>query len=164
MVHAIESCCTADFLCIESPLYIKLLYKAENRCIRRRYTRTRIASRPSIAIQLYSATQRYTALYIIQLYSAIHYTTSTTPLCFHHHGVAPHQEHLAEDGRRAGEQGAHPELQPSQCHPRLQRARRAQLSVCSTTPYCLERFGTLCFAEDTESWRRRRVVAWGSAL
>ena len=31
-------------------------------------------------IQLYSAIQRYTALYIIQLYSAIHYTTSTIPL------------------------------------------------------------------------------------
>ena len=41
------------------PLYRKLLYKAENRCIRR-YTRTRVASRPSIAIQLYLS---YTALY-----------------------------------------------------------------------------------------------------
>jgi len=41
--------------------------------------RTRVASRPSIAIQLYYS---YTALYIIQLYSAIHYTTSysNTPL------------------------------------------------------------------------------------
>jgi hypothetical protein len=42
------------------PLYRKLLYKAENRCIRR-YTRTRVASRPSIAIQLYSAIH-YTAV------------------------------------------------------------------------------------------------------
>jgi hypothetical protein len=67
-------CCSLLY----SSLYRKLLYKAESRCIRR-YTRTRIASRPSRAIQLYSAIH-YTA---IQLYSAIHYTTSTTPLCSH---------------------------------------------------------------------------------
>ena len=32
------------------------------------------------AFQSYTAIQRYTRLYTIQLYSAIHYTTSTTPL------------------------------------------------------------------------------------
>ena len=32
------------------------------------------------ALHSYTAIQRYTALYTIQLYSAIHYTTSTTPL------------------------------------------------------------------------------------
>ena len=71
----------ANFCCslLYISLYRKLLYKAENRCIRR-YTRTRIASQPSRAIQLYSAIQRYTTLYSIQLYSAIHYTTSATPL------------------------------------------------------------------------------------
>ena len=59
------------------PLYRKLLYKAENRCIRR-FTRTRVASRPSIAIQLYSAIQRCTLYSCIALYDTIH--TSTTPL------------------------------------------------------------------------------------
>ena len=54
------------------PLYTKLLYKAENRCIRRYiHCLTRVASRPSTAIQLYSAIQRcilysYTVLYTIQ--------------------------------------------------------------------------------------------------
>ena len=33
------------------------------------------------AFQSYTAKQRYTALYSIQLYIAIHYTPSTTPLC-----------------------------------------------------------------------------------
>ena len=40
--------------------------------------RTRIASRP---LRSYTAIQRYTALYIIQLYIAIHYTTYATSLC-----------------------------------------------------------------------------------
>ena len=35
---------------------------------------------PPELIQLYSAIQRYTALYIIQRYIAIHHTASTTPL------------------------------------------------------------------------------------
>ena len=57
------------------PLYRKLLYKAENRCIRR-YTRTRVASRPSIAIQLYLS---YTALYsAIQRYTLYSYTALYT--------------------------------------------------------------------------------------
>ena len=62
----------ANFCCslLYISLYRKLLYKAESRCIRR-YTRTRIASRPSGAIQLYSAIHgytlySYTALYTIQ--------------------------------------------------------------------------------------------------
>ena len=61
--------------------WVKTGYVAHGHfCCIHRYTRTRVASRPSRAIQLYSAIQRYTALYIIQLYIAIHYTTSTTPL------------------------------------------------------------------------------------
>ena len=62
----------ANFCCslLYISLYRKLLYKAESRCIRR-YTRTRIASRPSRAIQHIVAIQRYTlyrytALYTIQ--------------------------------------------------------------------------------------------------
>jgi hypothetical protein len=58
------------------PLYRKLLYKAENRCIRRYTSDTHCVT----ALHSYTAIQRYTALYIIQLYSAIHYTTSTTAL------------------------------------------------------------------------------------
>ena len=33
------------------------------------------------ALQSYTAIQRYTALYIIQLYIAVHYTTYATSLC-----------------------------------------------------------------------------------
>ena len=55
------------FRCIESCCIIK----AENRCIRR-YTRTRIASQPSRAIQLYSAIQRYTTLCIVYSYTALY--------------------------------------------------------------------------------------------
>jgi hypothetical protein len=56
-------------------LYIKLLYEGRKSLFKWCYTRTRVASRPSIV-----TIQRYTALYIIQLYSAIHYTTSTPSL------------------------------------------------------------------------------------
>ena len=51
-----------------------------NFCCIKSYTRTRIASRPSRAIQLYIAIHRHTSPYIIQLYIAIQYTSSTTPL------------------------------------------------------------------------------------
>ena len=54
---------------------------------------TRMGSRPSRAIQL---NQRYTALYSIQLYIAIHYTPSTSPLW-----------HVRDGGRR-GRRGAGP--------------------------------------------------------
>jgi hypothetical protein len=47
-------------------------YTRKNRCIAL-YTDTRCVT----ALHSYTAQQRYTALYIIQLYSAIHYTTST---------------------------------------------------------------------------------------
>ena len=49
-------------------------YKAENRCVSSKalYTDTHCVT----ALHSYTAIQRY----IIQLYSAIHYTTSTTPL------------------------------------------------------------------------------------
>ena len=47
-------------------------------CCIRAIQRTRIASRP---LRSYTAIQRYTALYTIQLYIAIHYTGYTTPLC-----------------------------------------------------------------------------------
>ena len=50
-------------------------YTAKKRCIEL-YTDTRCLT----ALHSYTAIQRCTALYIIQLYSAIHYTTSTTPL------------------------------------------------------------------------------------
>jgi len=50
-------------------------YTAKNRCIAL-YTDTRCVT----ALHSYTAQQRYTVLYIIQLYSAIHYTTSTIPL------------------------------------------------------------------------------------
>ena len=55
------------------PLYRKLLYKAENCCIRRYTSDTHCVK----ALHSYTATIQ---LYIIQLYSAIHYTTCTTPL------------------------------------------------------------------------------------
>jgi hypothetical protein len=58
------------------PLYRKLLYKAENCCIRRYTSDTRCVT----ALHSYTAIQRYTALYIIQLHSAIHYTTSNNTL------------------------------------------------------------------------------------
>ena len=72
--------------------WVKTGYVAHGHfCCTHRYTRTRVASRlgppDSRAIQLYSNTALYsaihsgTALYIIQLYIAIHYRTSTTPLC-----------------------------------------------------------------------------------
>jgi hypothetical protein len=54
--------------------------------------RTRIASRT--ALHSYTAIQRYTALYIIQLYSAIHDTTSTIPLCHY-----DDEEPFKTDGR-----------------------------------------------------------------
>ena len=44
--------------------------------VKQLYTDTRCVT----ALQSYTAIQRYTALYIIQLYIAIHYTPSTTPL------------------------------------------------------------------------------------
>ena len=47
-------------------------------CCIRAIQRTRIASR---LLRSYTAIQRYTALYTIQLYIAIHYTGYTTPLC-----------------------------------------------------------------------------------
>ena len=47
-------------------------------CCIRAIQRSRIASRP---LRSYTAIQRYTALYTIQLYIAIHYTGYTTPLC-----------------------------------------------------------------------------------
>ena len=50
------------------------------RCIKRYTSYTRGVKE----FQSYTAKQRYTALYSIQLYSAIHYTTSTSPLCFGH--------------------------------------------------------------------------------
>ena len=50
-------------------------YTAKNRCIAL-YTDTHCVT----ALQSYTAIQRDTTLYSIQLYSAIHYTTSTTPL------------------------------------------------------------------------------------
>ena len=80
------------------PLYRKLLYKAKNRCIRR-YTRTRIASRPSIAIQLYSAIH-YTAIHRYTLYNLYN-----TPLC-----SAPGRP--TEPTDRGGEPSA---LIPSNC-------------------------------------------------
>ena len=50
-------------------------------CCIRAIQRSRIASRP---LRSYTAIQRYTALYTIQLYIAIHYTGYTTPLCLYH--------------------------------------------------------------------------------
>ena len=44
-----------------------------------------------------------------------------------HHGVAPHQGHLAEDGCHAGEQGALPEPHGAQHDPRLHRGRSSAL-------------------------------------
>jgi hypothetical protein len=64
------------------PLYRKLLYKAENRCIRRYTSDTHCVK----ALHSYTATIQ---LYTIQLYSAIHYTTCTTPLWQSAPRVAP---------------------------------------------------------------------------
>ena len=60
--------------CLRGPLFsfaVKQLYTGHALAI---------ASLPSRAIQLYIAIQRYTALYIIQLYIANTNTTSTAPL------------------------------------------------------------------------------------
>ena len=72
----------ANFCCslLYISLYRKLLYKAESRCIRR-YTRTRIASRPSRAIQHIVAIQRYTLYSYTALYTILVYNLYTTPLC-----------------------------------------------------------------------------------
>jgi len=51
-----------------------------------------------------------------------------------HHGVAPHQGHLAEDGRQAGEQDALPEPQPSQHDPRLQRGGLGAFDSVTVAP------------------------------
>jgi hypothetical protein len=59
-----------------SGLYSK---KSMYSAIHRTHNVSRPYHGPPIAIQLYSAKHRYTSLYIIQLYSAIHYTTSTIP-------------------------------------------------------------------------------------
>ena len=60
---------------VKSASFAAYAYTAKFRCIAL-YTDTHCVT----ALHSYTATQRYTALYIIQLYSAIHYTTSTTPL------------------------------------------------------------------------------------
>ena len=60
-------------------------YTAKNRCIAL-YTDTHCVT----ALQSYTAIQRDTTLYSIQLYSAIHYTTSTTPLCARRAHHRPH--------------------------------------------------------------------------
>ena len=55
--------------CLRGPLFsfaVKQLY-TDTHCV--------------TALQSYTAIHRYTVLYIIQLYIAIQYTTSTTPLC-----------------------------------------------------------------------------------
>ena len=43
------------------------------------------------------------------------------------------KDNLAEDGRQAGEQDAHPEPQPSQCHPQLRRGVGGATATCSLT-------------------------------
>ena len=53
-------------------------------CCIRAIQRTRLASRP---LRSYTVLYSYTALYTIQLYIAIHYTTYATPLCVAHDGI-----------------------------------------------------------------------------
>ena len=82
-------------------------------CCIRAIQRSRIASRP---LRSYTAIQRYTALYTIQLYIAIHYTGYTTPLWT---GTALVNRHTVESTAQNGHANYAPHL-PSRLAQRAQ--------------------------------------------